>query len=72
MVGRWGREGTSSVARKEQMRRLIAGWRIEVGVMCNAITLRIVNEAAVGRVKDSMSPEREVVAGKLLAQGYIR
>jgi hypothetical protein len=54
------------------MRRLIAGWRIEVGVMCNAITLRIVNEAAVGRVKDSMSPEWEVVAGKLLAQGYIR
>lgn len=72
MVGRWGREGTSSVAGEEQMRRFIVVWRIEVGVMSNAITLWIVNEAAVGRVKDSMGPEWEVVAGKLLAQGYIR
>jgi hypothetical protein len=72
MIGGWSREGTSSIAGEEWMRRSFDIGRVEFGIICDDISLRIVNKATVGGVDDSMSSEWKVIAGKLLAEGGIR
>lgn len=72
MIGWWSGEGTSSVSREEGMRWSVDIWRVELGIICDNVGLRIVNKATVGGVDDSMSSEWKVIARELLAEGRIR
>jgi hypothetical protein len=54
------------------MSRSVDVGRIELGIICYNIALRIVNKATVGGADDSMSSKRKVIAGEFLADGRIR